>query len=69
MFIAITHGKIHDVEALDHVVPEPGRYIVMDRIRLSLTSSLAPEAICSFSPVARCQSISRQDCGAIKPAY
>jgi hypothetical protein len=31
VFIDITHGKIHDVEVLDHIVPEPGCYIVMDR--------------------------------------
>ena len=31
VFIDITHGKIHDVEALDHIVPEPGSYVVMDR--------------------------------------
>jgi hypothetical protein len=31
VFIDITHGKIHDVEALDHVTPEPGSYVVMDR--------------------------------------
>jgi transposase len=31
VFIDITHGKIHDVEALDHIVPEPGSYLVMDR--------------------------------------
>jgi hypothetical protein len=31
VFIDVTHGKIHDVEALDHIVPEPGAYVVMDR--------------------------------------
>lgn len=31
VFIDITHGKIHDVAALDHIVPEPGSYVVMDR--------------------------------------
>jgi len=31
VFIDITHGKIHDVAALDHIVPEPGSYLVMDR--------------------------------------
>jgi hypothetical protein len=31
VFIDITHGKIHDVEALDRIVAEPGSYIVMDR--------------------------------------
>jgi hypothetical protein len=31
VFIDITHGKIHDVEALDGIAPEPGSYVVMDR--------------------------------------
>jgi Transposase DDE domain/Domain of unknown function (DUF4372) len=31
VFIDITHGKIHDVEALDRIAPEPGSYVVMDR--------------------------------------
>jgi len=31
VFIDITHGKTHDVEALDHISPEPGSYVVMDR--------------------------------------
>jgi len=31
VFVDITHGKIHDVEALDHITSEPGAYVVMDR--------------------------------------
>src|SRR5467141_2214764 len=31
VFIDITHGKIHDVNALDHIIPQPGSYIVVDR--------------------------------------
>jgi hypothetical protein len=31
VFIDVTHGKIHDVAALDHIAPEPGAYVVMDR--------------------------------------
>jgi len=30
-FIRITHGKVHDVKALDHLPIEPGAYYVMDR--------------------------------------
>ena len=30
-FIHITEGKIHDVNALDVLVPEPGAYYIMDR--------------------------------------
>ena len=31
VFIDITHGKVHDVSALDHVIFQPGSYLVMDR--------------------------------------
>ena len=31
VFIHITDGKVHDVHALDLLLPEPGSYIVMDR--------------------------------------
>ena len=31
VFIDVTHGKVHDVTALDHVVFQPGSYLVMDR--------------------------------------
>lgn len=30
-FIRITHGRVHDVKALDHLPIEPGAYYVMDR--------------------------------------
>ena len=30
-FIHISHGKMHDVTALDHVVLEPGAFYIMDR--------------------------------------
>lgn len=33
-FIQITHGKIHDVNILDYIIPEPGSYFVMDRAYL-----------------------------------
>jgi hypothetical protein len=31
IFIDITHGKVHDVTVLDHIVFQPGSYLVMDR--------------------------------------
>jgi hypothetical protein len=31
VFIDITEGKVHDVNVLDILIPEPGSYIVMDR--------------------------------------
>jgi len=33
-FISITDGKIHDVNILDQILPEPGSYYVMDRAYL-----------------------------------
>jgi len=33
-FILISEGKLHDVNALDHIVPLPGAYYVMDRAYL-----------------------------------
>ena len=31
VFIDITHGKVHDVNVLDNLNPEPGSFLVMDR--------------------------------------
>jgi len=33
-FISITHDKVHDVSALDQLIPEPGAIYVMDRAYL-----------------------------------
>jgi len=33
-FISITHGKVHDVNVLDQLIPEPGAIYVMDRAYL-----------------------------------
>jgi hypothetical protein len=33
-FIWITDGKIHDVNVLDHLIPEPGAFYIMDRAYL-----------------------------------
>ena len=33
-FIWITDGKVHDVNALDHLIPEPGAIYIMDRAYL-----------------------------------
>lgn len=30
-FIRVTHGKVHDVKALDHLLIEPGAFYIMDR--------------------------------------
>src|SRR5437588_1183878 len=31
VFIDITHGKVHDVNVLDILIPEPGSFLIMDR--------------------------------------
>jgi hypothetical protein len=31
VFIDITHGKVHDLNALDIIAPEPGSYLIMDK--------------------------------------
>ncbi len=33
-FIWITDGKVHDVNVLDHLIPEPGAIYIMDRAYL-----------------------------------
>jgi len=30
-FLSITHGKVHDVNILDELIPEPGAFYIMDR--------------------------------------
>jgi len=30
-FLCITHGKVHDVNILDELIPEPGAFYIMDR--------------------------------------
>lgn len=30
-FVEITHGKVHDVNILDELIPEPGSFYIMDR--------------------------------------
>lgn len=30
-FVCVTHGKVHDVNALDHLILEPGSFYIMDR--------------------------------------
>ena len=34
VFIDITHGKVHDVNVLDILIPEPGSFLIMDRAYL-----------------------------------
>jgi IS4 transposase len=36
-FILISYGKLHDVNALDYLIPSPGAYYVMDRGYLDFT--------------------------------
>jgi hypothetical protein len=72
----ITHGKIHDVEVLDHIAPEPGSYVVMGRgymdfARLyhlnqrSPASSFPPETTYSSSAAVRSPTTNPSVCEAI----
>ncbi len=36
-FIEITEGKVHDVNILDEIIPEPGSYYIMDRAYIDFT--------------------------------
>lgn len=36
VFVDVTHGKVHDLRALDKLVFEPGTYVVMDRAYVGL---------------------------------
>src|SRR6266436_1439609 len=48
VFIHITDGKVHDVNVLDLLVPEPGAYIVMDRGYLALERLYQLHQLLSF---------------------
>ena len=47
-FIAITDGKVHDVNILDELIPEPGAIYVMDRGYLDFTRLYAIDQSCAF---------------------
>ncbi|TLD40384.1 MAG: Mobile element protein [Candidatus Jettenia ecosi] len=36
LFIKITDGKVHDINILDDLIPEPGFFYIMDRVDKSL---------------------------------
>ncbi len=44
-FIRVTHDKVHDVKALDHLSIEPGAYYVMNRMLPSASLPVSPEVI------------------------
>jgi hypothetical protein len=39
-FIWITDGKVHDVNVLDHLIPEPGAIYIMDRAYLGFSEAV-----------------------------
>ncbi len=47
-FIAITDGKVHDVNILDELIPEPGAIYVMDRGYLDFTRLYTIHQGCAF---------------------
>jgi len=47
-FIKITDGKIHDVNILDDLIPEPGSYYIMDRGYLDFSRLYTLTQCCAF---------------------
>ena len=47
-FIKITDGKVHDVNILDDLIPEPGSYYIMDRGYLDFARLYRLNQFCSF---------------------
>jgi len=47
-FIKITDGKVHDVNILDDLVPEPGSYYIMDRGYLDFARLYRLTQCCSY---------------------
>ena len=47
-FIHISDGKLHDVNALDLLIPEPGAFYIMDRGYLDFTRLFRPHTASSF---------------------
>jgi len=47
-FIRITDGKVHDVNILDDLIPEPGSYYVMDRGYVDFARLYTFNQFCSF---------------------
>jgi len=47
-FIKITDGKVHDVNILDDLIPEPGSYYIMDRAYLDFARLYSLTQFCAF---------------------
>jgi len=47
-FIKITDGKVHDVNILDDLIPEPGSYYIMDRAYLDFAWLYILTQFCAF---------------------
>ena len=47
-FIRITDGKVHDVNILDELIPEPGSYYIMDRGYVDFTRLYTLTQFCAF---------------------
>ena len=77
-FIHVSDGKMHEVNVLDLMTPEPGSFSIMDRgfldfarlyrlTQADLSSSSAPKARRLSSACIHDPSIKQQACAAIKP--
>jgi hypothetical protein len=47
-FVHITEGKVHDVNVLDQIVPEPGAFYVMDRGYIAFERLFLPTLSAGF---------------------
>ena len=47
-FIRITDGKVHDVNILDELIPEPGSFYVMDRAYIDFERLYLLTNCCAF---------------------
>jgi hypothetical protein len=47
-FISITDGKVHDVNILDHIIPEAGSIYIMDRAYLDFERLYTMHQCCAF---------------------
>lgn len=77
-FVEITSAKVHDVNILDVLIPEPGSFLLMDRAYIDFLRLyrlhqscvfllFAPKATCKAPEFIRTKSTSQRDSAPIKP--
>jgi hypothetical protein len=77
-FVHVSDGKMHEVNVLDFIAPEPGSFTIMDRgfldfarlyrlTQAELSSSSAQKATRFFAAFIRAPSIRQRACAVTKP--